>query len=144
MIRRGIQMMGQAAGNIARATVGHVVNRIRAAPGEISTQFWTRTGPQGAAELAQGLMSPSNAYVPYGPGQQGVQPAQEASLQGPAVQAPKIEPVAPGRASSAPTVEPANATPYRPSGERAIEAPVFDVNNYTRSQAPPQERGIDR
>jgi hypothetical protein len=67
-------MMGRIA--------SHLVDRFKAIPKEISATFWERSGPQGAAELAQSFHSQSNAYVPYGPGQQPEPtPAQEAERQ---------------------------------------------------------------
>jgi hypothetical protein len=52
-----------------RRIASHLMNRIRAIPGEVSQHLWQRAGPQGAAELAQALSSQSNAYVAYGQGQ---------------------------------------------------------------------------
>jgi len=48
----------------------HLVDRIKAIPGEAYQTLTDKVVPQGASEIAQALNSQSNAFVPYGHAQQ--------------------------------------------------------------------------
>jgi len=57
--------------NWLERAVSYLGERLAAIPSEVEDMAMKKTA-QGAAELSQALNSQSNAYVPYGAGQQGL------------------------------------------------------------------------